>query len=105
MSNHNVASLQGRHLFLLARNAKALKEVGAACEARGAVVTTFSGDVTKEEDMKRWCADINRKVTSVDLLIANAGVSAETIASNSFATVRTLAFIIPARLTWNMHCR
>jgi NADP-dependent 3-hydroxy acid dehydrogenase YdfG len=72
-----IYAAQGVTLSLQGRNAARLAEVAAKAEKRGAWVTTVALDVTDAEGMKEWilCCD---KTQPIDLVIANAGISAGT---------------------------
>ncbi len=65
----------GVTLGLLGRNSARLAEVAGFCKAQGANVETSSIDVRETEQMAKWIAEFDNS-TPVDLLIANAGVSA-----------------------------
>lgn len=67
----------GRTLGLLGRDAERLKTVAQACEAKGAKVETGIVDVRDREGMERWIKAFDAR-HPVDLLIANAGISAGT---------------------------
>jgi short-subunit dehydrogenase len=66
---------EGRTLILLARNEARLNEVAAQCRAKGAVVHTASIDVRDSLRLKQFIEEIDTKCP-VDLVIANAGISA-----------------------------
>ncbi len=65
----------GRVLHLLGRNAERLKQTALLCEELGAEVSTKIADVTSEDEMRQWLEEIDDK-SPIDLLIANAGISA-----------------------------
>ena len=67
----------GVTLALTGRNAARLADVGAKCRAAGAVTEEGILDVTDAKAMKIWLRDFNAR-HPVDLLIANAGISAGT---------------------------
>ena len=67
----------GIRLGLHGRNEARLKDVAAQCRVLGAVVETSTGDVTDAPSMAAWIAACEKN-QPVDLLIANAGISAGT---------------------------
>ncbi len=67
----------GRTLALGGRNAERLDAVAAACRDQGADVTCTVVDVTDAVATRRWIEDSDR-ASPLDLVIANAGVSAGT---------------------------
>ncbi len=66
-----------RTLFLGGRNETRLTEVAADCTAQGANVKTAAVDVVDSEAIARWITGADEQA-SLDLVIANAGVSAGT---------------------------
>ncbi len=66
---------EGRTLILVARNEARLNEVAAQCRAKGAVVHTASIDVREKEKLAAYINEIDAQ-HPVDLVIANAGISA-----------------------------
>lgn len=62
-------------LLLLGRSAKRLDAVAAACREAGAEVHSATVDVTDKAKTESWIADADDR-TPVDLVIANAGISA-----------------------------
>lgn len=68
---------QGVTLFLSGRDAARLAEEAARCTARGAVVHTRIIDTTAREPMAAWLGEADA-TASLDLVIANAGVSGGT---------------------------
>lgn len=68
---------QGVTLFLGGRDQKALKEVEEACVAKGARVFTKDLDVLDQTGMRAWIQQADDQAP-LDLVIANAGVSAGT---------------------------
>ena len=67
----------GRVLALAGRNAARLEAVAAACRKQGADVAPTVADVTDRAQMRRWITESDR-AAPLDLVIANAGVSAGT---------------------------
>lgn len=67
-------------LYLTARNKTRLLETVVSCETRGANVLSKSIDVRDKETLKNWILDCD-KIKSIDLVIANAGISAGTLDS------------------------
>lgn len=64
-------------LYLTGRNEERLEAVAKTCRQRGASVVTSLIDVTESSALSSWIHDIDRK-TPIDLVIANAGISAGT---------------------------
>jgi short-subunit dehydrogenase len=64
-------------LWLTGRNAARLEAVASLCRAHGAEVATRAIDVTDREAMAAWVAECD-SARPLDLLIANAGISAGT---------------------------
>jgi len=67
----------GVTLHLQGRNAQRLERIAENCRARGAVVHSRILDVTHEAGMNQWLGAIDA-ITPIDLVIANAGISAGT---------------------------
>ena len=67
----------GIHLFLTGRDETRLQAVAEACQASGAVATTALVDVADRQAMTDWTAEIESR-RPLDLVIANAGISAGT---------------------------
>jgi short-subunit dehydrogenase len=67
----------GVTLALSGRDQARLDEVAQKCRERGAEVTTAIVDVANREAMKDWLEEVDRRFP-VDLVIANAGISAGT---------------------------
>jgi len=67
----------GIHLALTGRDRERLATVAAACRQRGAEVTAATLEVTDARAMSGWLCDIDRQ-QPIDLVIANAGISAGT---------------------------
>lgn len=68
---------QGRHLALTGRDAARLEAVAADCESRGGSVETAILEVTNRAAMEAWLLTVDAR-SPIDLVIANAGVSAGT---------------------------
>ena len=76
------------NLFLCGRNEKKLQEVKALCEALGAKVIIKSFDIKNELAAKEFIEEIEEKF-AIDLVIANAGISAGTaLGTESFEQVK-----------------
>lgn len=71
----NAYAMQGVVLGLLGRDAERLDAVAHACHARGAQVQTALIDVRDAQAMRDWIVSFDAAYP-VDLVIANAGVSA-----------------------------
>lgn len=67
----------GRRLVLGGRDEARLSEVGAACRAAGADVATAAVDVADRAAMEAWIAATDMEIP-LDLVVANAGISAGT---------------------------
>jgi NADP-dependent 3-hydroxy acid dehydrogenase YdfG len=63
----------GRTLALVARDPERLEAIAQSCRGRGATVVTASIDVTDAPALANWIKVFDAK-TSIDLVIANAGV-------------------------------
>lgn len=75
LAAHYAAS--GRTLFLCGRDTERLNAAAERCRAKGAVVFAEKADVTDAAAMDNWIARCDR-MAGLDLVIANAGVSAGT---------------------------
>ena len=64
-------------LFLCGRNTERLEEVGEACRTRGAKVFTKTLNVEVQDSTAAWVNDCDTR-HPLDLVIANAGISAGT---------------------------
>jgi short-subunit dehydrogenase len=67
----------GAALWLSGRNRTRLESIATNCRAKGATVETVVLDVTAKEDMAHWISDCDA-ARPLDLVIANAGISAGT---------------------------
>jgi NADP-dependent 3-hydroxy acid dehydrogenase YdfG len=65
--------LAGVRLALVARNAKNLAKVAAACAKLGAKPETFACDVSDEADVTQLSTTVTKRFGGVDVLINNAG--------------------------------
>jgi len=65
----------GITLYLHGRNAKNLAKTVSECEQNGAKTHSSIGNVTDAQAMAKWLTDCDAK-TPLDLVIANAGISA-----------------------------
>jgi short-subunit dehydrogenase len=75
LAQHYAAT--GITLFLQGRNAQRLEILAADCRQRGATTHTAILDVTDANAMAAWIADAE-KIAPLELVIANAGISAGT---------------------------
>jgi len=66
----------GVHLFLYARTERGLLECKKSCEAKGANVQIYVGDVRDRKLMERSVKAAD-KISPIDLVVANAGISQE----------------------------
>ena len=67
----------GAELALTGRDQARLDAVAGACRDAGAVTATALIDVTEREAMARWIGEVD-EAAALDLVIANAGISAGT---------------------------
>ncbi len=65
----------GADLILTARSTELLEAVADACRAKGSKVTTATGDVSIEDDVKRVVAAGVAAHGRIDVLVNNAGIS------------------------------
>lgn len=65
------------HLLLAGRDEERLEQTAQACRERGALTETAALDVTDAEAMHNWITQTDQR-TPIDLVIANAGISAGT---------------------------
>ncbi len=80
----------GVNLFLCARNQQKLEEVKNICEAMQAKVVVKSFDICDEKLAEKFIAEIEEH-HPLDLIIANAGISAGTAGgTESFAQVKNI---------------
>ena len=66
---------KGVNLFLCARNKERLEKTSKLCEEKGAKVASKILDVTNSQNCQKWIKEIRQ---DLDLVIANAGISAGT---------------------------
>jgi short-subunit dehydrogenase len=62
-------------LYLHGRNAQNLAKTALECEQKGAKTEVYIGDVADKDSMQKWLFSADQK-TPLDLIIANAGISA-----------------------------
>lgn len=62
-------------LILTGRNAPRLDEISRKCQEKGATVLSKAFDITDTKTLTEWLEQII-KITNIDLIIANAGISA-----------------------------
>ena len=67
-----------QELFLVARNKKRLEEIKKKCQEKGAKVNILDIDVREKEKINKFLKKISIK-NNIDLVIANAGISAAKI--------------------------
>lgn len=82
-------AMGGIRLYLAGRDRKRLEEVALICRQRGASVETQQLDVTDAERVAHWLQQADQ-ATPIDMVVANAGVSAGTLGGEDAAQVRTL---------------
>lgn len=68
----------GVHLYLMGRNHKRLVEVKRMCEHKGAIVDEKCIDVVDGKKVEAWIDAIYAAGGKIDMVIANAGISAGT---------------------------
>ena len=73
IAKHFAAEIPGVRLALVARNAKNLAKVAAACAQRGAEAECFQGDVSDEGSVAAMALAVTQRFGRVDVLINNAG--------------------------------
>ena len=78
---------EGVWLALSGRSTDRLETVARACRDRGAQVRAEIVDVGQAEAMANWIAETDRAVP-VDLVVANAGVSAGTLVDGASGAIR-----------------
>ncbi|HUY68976.1 MAG TPA: SDR family NAD(P)-dependent oxidoreductase [Alphaproteobacteria bacterium] len=83
----------GVRLSLHGRDESRLARVAEAAACKGAEVSTHSGDVTDQAGMAAWIADCAR-MAPLDVLIANAGISAGTGAGHETAEQSKAIFAV-----------
>lgn len=66
---------EGASVSIMARNSDRLQELGAMLESAGVPAYLSIGDVSKEEDCKRFVEESHRRFGRIDVLINNAGLS------------------------------
>lgn len=66
---------EGVHLALIGRNADALNEVASAARNFNVSAEVFTGDVSRELDVRRLEQEISSKFKKVHILINNAGIN------------------------------
>ncbi|MDA7705346.1 SDR family NAD(P)-dependent oxidoreductase [Rickettsiales bacterium] len=69
---------RGVKLFLIARNLDRLKKIAKICQKKGAKTEIFAVDVREKEQISQFFDKISKK-DNIDLVIANAGISANKI--------------------------
>lgn len=94
-------------LYLTGRDKVRLMETAIACEDRGASVLSMDVDINNKDKLREWILKCD-KVRNIDLVIANAGISAGTstgtetddqvyniFQTNIFGVLNTIQPIIP----------
>ncbi|MGZ8921405.1 MAG: SDR family NAD(P)-dependent oxidoreductase [Limisphaerales bacterium] len=66
---------EGAHLALIGRNAEALNDVATAARKFKVTAEVFTGDVSREEDVRKMGQGIVAKFQKVHILINNAGIN------------------------------
>ncbi|MBI3885222.1 MAG: SDR family oxidoreductase [Opitutae bacterium] len=73
IAKHFAEEIPGVRLALVARSAKNLAKVAAACTKLGATAACFAGDASDEASVAAMAAAVTRRFGTVDVLINNAG--------------------------------
>jgi short-subunit dehydrogenase len=79
----------GVTLYLTGRDTGRLEDIANECRVKGAKVECLTCDITDAKKIASWLTQIDRH-TPVDMVIANAGVSAGTLGGEDVTQVRTL---------------
>lgn len=66
---------EGAHLALIGRNADALNEVSHGARKFGVTAEVFTGDVSKEADVRKIEESVVSKFRKVHILVNNAGIN------------------------------
>src|SRR5688572_13825531 len=66
---------EGVHLALIGRNADTLNEVADAARQSNVTAEVFTGDVSREQDVRRIEQEIIDKYKKIHILINNAGIN------------------------------
>ena len=69
---------ENTNLYLTGRSEKRLEKIKKICEEKGAVVFCKSIEISKSKKMENWINDIYKNNGNIDMVIANAGISAGT---------------------------
>jgi short-subunit dehydrogenase len=92
----------GVRLGLIGRDAGRLAEVADAARGRGAAVETAVMDVSRREPLGAWLVEFDSK-NPVDLLVANAGISAGTGPDGSLEGLALASRQVAINLLGTMH--
>lgn len=93
----------GRTLGLLGRNASRLAEVANTCRQRGAVVKSAVIDVVDLSAISAWLLAFDAAFP-VDVLIANAGISAGTHPDGRLEGIDAACDVVRTNLLGVLHC-
>jgi short-subunit dehydrogenase len=80
---------EGRFLFLTGRHTKRLEETAAICRTKGAIANFKSIEITDTNEMYKWITEIGSTRT-IDLVIANAGISLGSATSDVVETAEQI---------------
>ncbi|MGQ0527732.1 MAG: SDR family NAD(P)-dependent oxidoreductase [Alphaproteobacteria bacterium] len=89
--------IPGMRLSLAARNEERLRTVTHACRNEGAETVMSLLDVTDENSVKTWVETMDEE-RSIDLIIANAGISAGTAGSATGENAHQVSKLFAANL-------
>jgi short-subunit dehydrogenase len=92
----------GVRLGLLGRNEARLRETASECEKRGAIASVAVIDVKEREALSRWLEDFDR-ASPIDLLIANAGVIAGSVADGDIEPANAARDLVEINLIGTMN--
>lgn len=66
---------EGAHLALIGRNAESLNAVAMEARSSGQIAEVFTGDVSREDDVRRIEQQVVSRFKKVHILINNAGIN------------------------------
>lgn len=94
---------RGDRIALVARDSQRLEAAADELRSKGSEVTTFAGDVTRQEDVDRIVHAVSEKFDRLDVLVNNAGKSTRgailDTTPEAFQTLWELNFLAAVRCT------